>query len=219
MSDLLVQAVADLDEKKVLKLVKQCLKEGQDPKLIVEKIALGMDKVGELYEQGEYFIADLIMAGNIFKDILSIPRMKFDSDEPFRKKSGKIVLGTVAGDLHDIGKDIFKRMVEVRGYEIHDLGVNVQVEVFVDKVREIRPDIVAMSGVLTLALDSMKDTVEGLKQAGLRDQVKVLIGGRPVSKEACKWIGADCFTKNAIEGLEMCERWFKMSDEKRGQLS
>ncbi|MDT3700218.1 MAG: cobalamin-dependent protein [Thermincola sp.] len=219
MDDQLVQAVADLDEKKVLKLVKQCLKDGQKPKFLIEKIALGMDKVGELYEQGEYFIADLIMAGSIFKDILSISGMKFDSEEPFHTKSGKIVLGTVAGDLHDIGKDIFKRMAEVRGYEVHDLGVNVPVSVFVEQVMAVRPHIVAMSGVLTLALESMKETVEGLNQAGLREQVKVLIGGRPVTREASLWIGADNYTRNAVEGLEICERWLNRSDTKRGQLS
>jgi len=213
----LVQAVADLDEGKVLKMIKQCLKNGHEPKLLIEKIELGMDKVGELYEQGEYFIADLIMAGSIFKDILSIPEMKFDSVESFHSNSGKIVLGTVVGDVHDIGKDIFKRMLEVRGYEVHDLGVDVPVSVFLDKVREVKPHIVAMSGVLTLALDSMKDTVEGLKQAGLREEVKVIIGGRPVSKQACRWIGADSFTINAVEGLDICEQWLKMFNQKRGK--
>ncbi|NLL57613.1 MAG: cobalamin-binding protein, partial [Firmicutes bacterium] len=120
---------------------------------------------------------------------------------------GRILLGTVAGDLHDIGKNIFRSMSEAAGFDVHDLGIDVPAETFVEKVIELKPDIVGLSGVLTLALESMKVTVDSLKEAGVRENVKVIIGGNPVSKEACQQIGADAFTTNAAEGVKICRGW------------
>ncbi|NLM53010.1 MAG: cobalamin-binding protein, partial [Firmicutes bacterium] len=122
------------------------------------------------------------------------------------------VLGTVHGDLHDIGKNIFRSMAEAAGFEVHDIGIDQPPSAFVDKVKEVNPDIVGMSGVLTLALESMKNTVDALKEAGIRDRVKIIIGGNPVTKEACVQIGADAFTTNAAEGVKICQRWVKNYD-------
>ena len=113
----------------------------------------------------------------------------------------------MAGDLHDIGKNIFRSMAEAAGFEVHDIGIDQPAEAFVNKVKEVNPEIVGMSGVLTLALESMKDTVDAFKAAGIRDNIKVIIGGNPVTKEACEQIGADAFTTNAAEGVKICQSW------------
>ncbi|WP_461570318.1 cobalamin B12-binding domain-containing protein, partial [Thermincola ferriacetica] len=124
-------------------------------------------------------------------------------------KIGKIVLGTVEGDLHDIGKNIFASMAEAAGFEVYDLGIDVPAGKFVEKIKEIKPQILGMSGVLTLALDAMKNTVDALQAAGLRDDIKIIIGGNPVTEDACKQIGADAFTTNAAEGVKICQEWVK----------
>ncbi len=124
-------------------------------------------------------------------------------------KVGTILVGTVSGDLHDIGKNIFKSMSEAAGFEVYDLGVDQLASTFVEKVKELKPDIVGLSGILTLALDSMKVTVDSLKEAGLRDSVKIIIGGNPVNRETCLKIGADTFTTNAAEGVKICQGWVK----------
>jgi len=161
-----------------------------------------MALVGDRFESGEYFVGDLIFAGELLTE--SIDLLKPVLGNAQTKKIGKIVLATVRGDLHDIGKNIFKTMAEAAGFEVIDLGIDQPEEMFVQKVREENPDIVGMSGILTLSLKSMKDTVEALKTAGLRDSVKIIIGGNPVTKESCEDIGADAFTTNAAAGVKMC---------------
>jgi methanogenic corrinoid protein MtbC1 len=207
MDDGLIAAVEQLNEEQVFKLVQQQLKAGISHVRIQEQLHLGMVKVGILYEKGEYFIADLIMAGEIVKNVL-----KFILGKPENHGQGKIgtiLLGTVQGDLHDIGKNIFSSMIEAEGFEVFDLGIDVPPEEFVAKAREIHPQIIAMSGVLTLALESMKETVGALTAAGLRDQVKILIGGNPVNKISCSYIGADAFSNNTEEGVAYCKNWMR----------
>jgi len=160
-----------------------------------------------LFEKEEYFVGDLIFAGELLTNAIEILKPVLGSASS--KKIGKIVLGTVAGDLHDIGKNIFKSMAEAAGFEVFDLGIDQPPANFVNKVREVKPEIVGMSGVLTLALEAMKDTVDALKEAGLRDSIKIIIGGNPVTKEACEQIGADAFTTNAAEGVKICQGWVK----------
>lgn len=118
---------------------------------------------------------------------------------------GTILLGTVHGDLHDIGKNIFKSMSEAAGFEVVDIGIDVKIEEFVAKAKEIKPQIIGMSGVLTLAIDSMKETVDALKVEGI--DAKIVIGGNPVTKETCAFVGADAFTTNAAEGVKICQEW------------
>ncbi len=205
MDDRLIAAVEQLDEDKVLKLVKQRLRAGKDKAYLQEQIRLGMVKVGILYEKGEYFIADLIMAGEIVKNVLKLILFKPENQQELKK--GKVLLGTVQGDLHDIGKNIFASMIEAEGFEVIDLGIDVSPEAFIEKAQEIRPQILAMSGVLTLAVESMKKTVEALAAAGLRDGLKIIVGGNPVNRDTCKYIGADAFTTQADEGVAICNEW------------
>lgn len=206
----LTEAMGDLDEEQVMDILNKFVEtnptedEGQ---VVISALQQAMSVIGDRYEAGEYFVGDLIFAGELLTD--SIKMLKPVIASASSKMVGKIVLGTVKGDLHDIGKNIFKSMVEAAGFEVHDLGIDQSVDNFVNKIKEVQPDIVGMSGVLTLALEAMKETVDGLKQAGLRDDVKIIIGGNPVTKEACEYIGSDAFTNNAAEGVKICQGWVK----------
>lgn len=204
----LTKAVGDLDEPKVLGMLKDFVAANPDSEKTAEVVNAcqqGMAIVGDLFDQKEYFVGDLIFAGELLTSAIDILKPVMGQERA--AKVGKIVLATVEGDLHDIGKNIFKSMSEAAGFEVYDLGIDTLPSAFVEKVKEVKPDIVGMSGVLTLALDSMKNTVGMLKEAGLRDSVKVIIGGNLVTEQAYHMIGADAFTTNAAEGVKICQRW------------
>lgn len=204
----LTEAVGELDEEKVLEILENFVasnpteEEGQK---VIEACQAGMEIVGDLFESGEYFVGDLIFAGELLSQSIDLLKTIIGSSSD--AKVGKIVLGTVHGDLHDIGKNIFRSMAEAAGFEVYDLGIDQTTENFINKVKEINPDIVGMSGVLTLAIESMKETVQGLKDAGLKDNIKIIIGGNPVTKEVCEHVGADAWTTNAAEGVKICQGW------------
>lgn len=175
----LAQAVGELDEDKVMELLDGFVvgkPSEEDAQKAVTACQKGMAMVGDLFEQGEYFIGDLIFAGELLTRAIDILKPILGSSSS--AKIGIIVLGTVAGDLHDIGKNIFKSMSEAAGFVVHDLGIDVAPDTFVEKVKELKPDIVGMSGVLTLALESMKATVDALHEAGVRDNVKIITDWR-----------------------------------------
>jgi len=204
----LTQAVGDLDESAVVEMLEAFVASnpsGEEAYSVVGACQQGMAIVGELFENNEYFVGDLIFAGELLTKSIDILRPVISGADS--KKIGSIVVGTVEGDLHDIGKNIFASMVEAAGFEVYDLGIDVTPSAFVDKVKEVKPQIVGMSGVLTLAIDSMKATVDALKEAGVRDNIKIIIGGNPVTEDACKQIGADAFTTNAAEGVKKCQGW------------
>ncbi|KPU44335.1 methionine synthase [Oxobacter pfennigii] len=206
----LTAAVGELDEEKVLEMLNDFVATKpteEEAQKVVAACQSGMAIVGDLYEKGEYFVGDLIFAGELLTN--AINTLKPVLGNSGSAGVGTIVLGTVAGDLHDIGKNIFKSMSEAAGFNVIDLGIDQPASAFVEKVKEVKPVVVGMSGVLTLALEAMKDTVDALKEAGLRDSVKVIIGGNPVTKEACDQIGADAFTTNAAEGVKICQGWVK----------
>lgn len=204
----LTAAVGELDEDAVSSLLNEFVATNPSEEEALEVVAAcqnGMAMVGEMFEQGEYFVGDLIFAGELLTDAINLLKPVMGSGSS--SKVGTILLGTVSGDLHDIGKNIFKSMAEAAGFNVHDLGIDQSATTFVEKVKELKPEIVGMSGVLTLALESMKETVDALEEAGLRDSVKIIIGGNPVTKEACEQIGADAFTTNAAEGVKISQGW------------
>ena len=206
----LAELLGDLDEEGVLEIITALVESGASNEEGLQAVAAcqkGMNIVGDYFEKGEYFVGDLIFAGEILTE--TIQALKPILSEGTGASIGKIVIGTVHGDLHDIGKNIFKNMVEIAGFEVYDLGIDQSPAAFVDKIKEVQPNVVGLSGVLTLALDSMKDTVDAIAAAGLRDSVKVVIGGNPVTKEACEVIGADAFTTNAAEGVKIATAWVK----------
>ncbi len=202
----LVEAIADLKEEEALKIVKDRLNGGEDPLKILEEARKGLEIVGNRFATGEYFIPDLIYSGEIMKQITEMVKPLI-SQTTEAKKLGKIVIGTVAGDIHDIGKNIVVFMLEVNGFEVYDLGVDVPPERFVEKVKETQAPILGLSGFLTLAFDSMKRTIEALKEAGLRDKVKVMIGGGQVTDEVRKYTGADAYGKDAMAAVSLAKAW------------
>jgi methanogenic corrinoid protein MtbC1 len=204
----LTKAVGELDEEKVQLMLTEFVASNpseEDAQAAVNACQEGMKVVGDLYERSEYFVGDLIFAGELLSTAINSLKPVLASEN--KSNAGSIILGTVHGDLHDIGKNIFKTMAEAAGFVVYDLGIDLPASAFVEKVKEIGPVIVGLSGVLTLALDAMKQTVDLIKEEGLRDSVKIIIGGNPVSAEACKHIGADAYTTNAAEGVKICQRW------------
>ena len=202
----LVNALADLKEEEALKIVKDRLSAGEDPLKILEDAKKGMEIVGNRFATSDYFIPDLVYSGEILKEVTELVKPKL-SKATESKKLGKIVFGTVAGDIHDIGKDIVVFMLDVNGFEVHDLGVDVPVQKFVDKIKETGAPIVGLSGFLTLAFDSMKQTVDAIKAAGLRDKVNVMIGGGQITEEVRKYTGADAYGKDAMAGVSLAKKW------------
>jgi methanogenic corrinoid protein MtbC1 len=208
MAEDLVNLLADLKEQEAIKLVKDRLAKGDDAMKILEDARKGMEVVGKRFAESQYFVPDLVYSGEILKAISEIVKPKL-TQAAGTKKLGKIVFGTVAGDIHDIGKDIVVFMLDVNGFEVFDLGVDVPVQKFVDKVKETGAPIVGLSGFLTLAFDSMKQTIDAIASAGLRDKVKIMIGGGQMSDEVKKYTGADAYGKDAMAGVTLAQKWIK----------
>lgn len=206
MSEKLVNAIAEMDEEQALAVAKELLAQGVSPIAILEDCRGGMEVVGKRFEKGEYFIPELILAGEILKSI-SAEVKPLIKQEGTADKKGKILVGTVQGDIHDIAKDIVVFMLDVNGFEVKDLGVDVPVQAFVEEVKGYQPDIVALSGFLTLAYTSMKETVEAIKAAGLRDQVKIMIGGGTIDQHVCDYAGADAFGRDAMTAVSLAKQW------------
>jgi len=204
----LKQTVGELDEEKVGKMLDEFLAtkpSGEDARKVVDTCQQGMEIVGSNFEKGEYFVGDLIFAGELLTSC--IEKLKPLLGSGGTETKGTIVLGTVEGDIHDIGKNIFKGMAEAAGFKVVDLGIDQKPEVFLKAVKENKPKVVGFSGVLTLSIDSMKRTIQAFKDAGVRDGLKVIIGGNAVNEEACKFIGADAWSRNAAEAVKTCGSW------------
>ena len=206
MSDELVDAIADMHDEEAIELARRLLDGGTPPEEVLEDCRKAMAIVGKLFEEEEYFIPELILAGETLRAISEIvkPRMAGGGETA---RNGRIVLGTVQGDIHDIGKDIVSFMLDVNGFEVFDLGVDVAPETFVAKVREVRPEIVALSGFLTLSFDAMKDTVEALEKADLRDGVKIMIGGGTVDNNVLEYAHADAYGDTAADAVNLAKGW------------
>ena len=206
MSDKLVNAIADMEEEQALALVKELLARGVAPLSILDDCRAAMNIVGQRFEAGEYFIPELILAGEILKSVSAEvkPRIQLDAGA---KQGAKVLLGTVKGDIHDIGKDIVNFMLDVNGFQVTDLGVDVPTGTFVEEIKRLQPPVVALSGFLTLAYTSMKETVDAITTAGLRHKVKIMIGGGTVDQQVCDYIKADAFGKDAMAAVELAKQW------------
>ncbi|KYH42497.1 MAG: corrinoid methyltransferase [Candidatus Bathyarchaeota archaeon B26-1] len=200
------EAIVNLDIDNIQKLCKEAVDAGIPAyKVVTDGMAKGMDIVGQKYEANEYFLAELIMAGETMKEGMKVlePYLKAGK----MKRLGKIVIGTVRGDLHDIGKNIAATLLRSAGFDVIDLGVDVSPEQFVEAVRRNSPDVVAMSALLTTTMTEMENTIKALKEAGLRDKVKIIIGGAPITPEYAEKIGADAAAKDAVDGVNICKSW------------
>ena len=203
----LVDAIANMEEEEALKLAKEMLADGDDPQLVLDACRQAMSVVGDRYERKEYFLPELIIGGDILKSIGEVVKPLMKSAAAGIPPLGKVVLGTVAGDIHDVGKDIVSIMLDVNNIEVHDLGVDVPADMFVAKVKEIKPEVLAMSGFLTLSFDSMKGTVEAVKAAGLRDGVKIMIGGAVMDESVRNYICADAYGPDASAAVRLAKGW------------
>lgn len=203
----LAQAMGELDEDTVKELLEQVMAEGGgDAGKAMDACQKGMDTVGKLFEEGEYFVGDLIYAGELMTDAVETLKDALVGTESAGKKA-KMILCTVKDDLHDIGKNIVRSMLEAGGFEVMDLGIDVPPQKVVEAAKSEGISIIALSGVLTLALDSMKATVQAFSDAGMRDQVKIIIGGAPVSEDACRAIGADEWAHSPQKTVSVCRDW------------
>jgi methanogenic corrinoid protein MtbC1 len=201
----LKQQLVDLKEEETLSLVKKELESGTDPMLILETCREGMIQVGKRYELGEYFLPELVMAGEIFKRAAEILQPALGNNKTGTK--GTVAFGTVRGDVHDIGKDLVVAILQAVGYEVHDLGVDVPAEQFVTLLKETGATVLGLSGLITTAYDSMKETIEALVKAGLRERVKVMIGGGVMDKSVQAYAGADAYGNNPTEAVKFCQQF------------
>jgi len=206
-SNELVQAIINLSEGEALQLATQQLENGIAPQKILDDCRDAMGIIGQRFEDQQAFLPELMMAGEILKAISEKIKPYLETTAQVEKR-GIVVLGTVQGDIHDIAKDIVAFMLDINGFEVFDLGVDVPPEVFIEKVKETKARILALSGFLTLAYDPMKDTVAALKSAG-QDQTKVMIGGGQIDDYACDYAGADAWGPDAMSAVRLALDWIQ----------
>jgi len=202
----LSKALADLKEDEAIAIVQEKLDAGADVMGILAEAGKGMETVGVRFSKGEYFIPDLVYSGEILKKINELVKPKLTGGIA-AKTGGKVIIATVAGDIHDIGKDIVVFMLDVGGFQVYDMGVDVPIQKIVDKIKETGAPVVGLSGFLTLAYDAMKHTIDAIKAAGLREKTKIMIGGGQITPEIVKYTGADAYGKDAIEGVTLAKKW------------
>jgi methanogenic corrinoid protein MtbC1 len=208
----LVEALAELKEEEAVRVVKEKLAAGDDPLKILEACRKGVEVVGKRFENKEYFLPDLIMASEILKEISDIIKPEITRAGDI-ERLGKVVIGTVQGDIHDIGKNVVTFMLDINGFDIYDIGVDVPPQKFVETIREVKPQIVGLSGLLTIAFDAMKETVDAIKQAGLRNKVKVMIGGSQVDERIREYTGADAYGPDAAAAVALAKKWMGASEK------
>jgi methanogenic corrinoid protein MtbC1 len=206
MSKKLIEAITEMREADALKITQDMLDAGTSPLEILDTCRKGLEAVGQHFEEGTYFLPELMLAGEMMNQISEILKPKL-AETPGREHLGKVLIGTVEGDIHDIGKNIVSFMLDVNGFEVVDIGVDVPPQKFVEAIQDGKPQVVALSGFLTLSFEAMKNTVEAIDSAGLRDQVKIMIGGGQVNEEVNEYAGADGYGKDAVAGISYAKEW------------
>lgn len=202
----LAQAVLDGDETKVVEITKSLLSSGVDPMEVINKgLMAGMDKVGVLFKNNEMFVPEVLMSADAMKAGMEVIKEATQGAADVTSK-GTVVMGTVEGDLHDIGKNLVGMMLETNGFKVHDLGVDVKPDQFVEAVKQYQPDVVGMSAMMTTTMMNMKTAIDALAAAGVRNKVKVMIGGAVVSQKFADEIGADGYAPDAGAAVELCKR-------------
>lgn len=202
-----ISEIVELNEKKVEELVKERINSNEDPLKIMDDVKEAMKIIGDKFSNKEYFLPELIMSGEILRQIFELLGPKLKEGQTSENKKGKVLLGTVAGDIHDIGKDVVKFMLDANGFDVLDLGVDVPAEKFVESLKEFKPQVLALSGFLTLAYDSMKEIIQKLETAGLRNSVKIMIGGGTVDERIVDFVGADAYGQSAVDAVNLSTKW------------
>ena len=204
----LVEAIAEMREEEAVALAKEMLDRGENPVRVLELCREAMDIVGKRFEKQEYFLPELVLAGEMLENIGAMAKpLIMEKSGGAAKKLGRVLIGTVHGDLHDIGKNIVTFMLDINGFEVKDIGIDVPVAKFVDEIRDFKPSVVGLSGFLTLAFDSMKETVQAIEAAGLRRELKIMIGGGQVDEAVRTYAGADAYGSNAVAAVTLCRKW------------
>jgi 5-methyltetrahydrofolate--homocysteine methyltransferase len=206
MSPELIEAIAGMKEREALDIAGKMLDGGADPLTVLDLCRQAVEIVGKRFEEGKYFLPELMMAGEMLKQISEMAKPLMEKELEV-ERSGKVLMGTVEGDIHDLGKDIVTFLLDVNGFYVHDLGVDVPPVKFVEAINEIQPRVVGMSGLLTLAYDSMKNTVNAIQEAGLRDKVKIMIGGGGMSDDVREYAGADAYGPDAMAAVNLVKDW------------
>jgi len=204
----LLEAIGEMREDEAIELARGLLDGGADPLRVLELCREAMETVGKRFQCGEYFLPELILAGEMLEKIGAMAKPLIQTGAGGEaKKLGRVLIGTVQGDLHDIGKNIVTFMLDINGYEVKDIGIDVPAAKFVEEIREFQPAVVGLSGFLTLAFDSMKETIAAIEAAGLRDGRRIMIGGGQVDETVRGHTGADAFGTNAMTAVTLCRGW------------
>ncbi len=206
MSEKLVDAIVNMKEEEAISVTNELIEGGEDPVKILDACREAVGVVGKRFEEGTYFLPELIMAGEMLSNISKIVKPKLQGTQD-SKKEGKVLIGTVEGDIHDIGKDIVTFMLDVNGFDVLDLGIDIPPAKFVEAIKDFQPEVVGLSGFLTLAFDSMVETVKAIKDAGLRDKVKIMIGGGQIDDVIKEYTGADAYGLDAIAAVNLTKGW------------
>lgn len=211
--DKIAKAVINLNDEEVKEIVNKAIKDGINPIEIIEKgLSKGLKEVGLLYEKGEYYIPHLMIAAEIFKENIEKLKPLLSTKETKSKILGKVLIGTVKGDLHDLGKNLVAIMLSINGFEVIDLGKDVPTELFIEKIKEHNPDVLGLSALMSTTMYEQKNVIKTLEDSGLRNKVKVIVGGAPVTKEWAEEIGADGYAENAIEAVKIVKNLLKKND-------
>ncbi len=205
-----IEAITNIDEKKSKAIYHRMIHEGLDPNIITNDMNIALQQVARLYEEGQYYIADLIIAGDLITTLMQ--QMQRDY-EMFILTTGnkKIVVGTVYDDIHEVGKNIFISMLRSEGLNVVDIGADVSKKRFIQAIRKHKPAILGISGILTSVIDNIKEVIDAIEAEGLRDNLKIILGGNIADENYCRYVKADGYSKDAIEGVKICVNWLKES--------
>jgi 5-methyltetrahydrofolate--homocysteine methyltransferase len=204
MSSRLTKYLIELERDQVLSEIRERLNKGEDPMKIFNECKEGMEKIGERYKNKEYFLAELMLSGDLFREAMELVQPYLGEKKTEVDIKGKILLVTIQGDIHDLGKNILATLLKLEGFEVYDLGVDVDPDIVVEKVREIQPEFLGFSALLTITFDPMKKVIDKLEEAGLRDKLKIMLGGGITTALVKDYIGADFQTIDAMEGVQYC---------------
>ena len=204
MSSNLITNLYNLEREDVLTEVKNRLSMNEDPFKIFEECKKGMEVIGDKYKNKEYFLAELMLSGDLFREIMELIEPKLKGKKTTGDIKGKVILATIQGDIHDLGKNILSMLLKIEGFKVHDLGVDVNPDFIIQKVKELKPDFLGLSALITVTFDPMKELIEKLKEAGLRDNLKIMVGGGITTNLVRDYIGADFQTIDAVEGVQFC---------------
>ena len=207
MSKELIDAMIGMKEKDAISIAKELVENDVEPMKIFGACKEAMGEVGKRFEKGDFFLPELMMSGEMLRQISEILKPLLKEDATSGGAAGKVIIATVHGDIHDIGKDIVVLMLDVNGFEVLDLGIDVPAEKIVAAIKEFKPQVVGLSGFLTLAFDSMKDTIEKIKEAGLRDNLKIMIGGGQMDNTIRDYTGADAYGEDAMAAVKLAKSW------------